>query len=189
MMNLESIYRSLLEALKETQIPFAFIGALAATAWGRPRSTNDMDLVVLCDDQSFARLRAALEQRDFSMGKGVGALDSSDVLPDIAVFWAGPPPQTRLDVFIAKLAFEREVIATARSAIVLGEEVPTASPEAMLIYKLLANRPKDDLDVEGIIRVRKMAGHRLDWAFLERWADDWGIRDRLEKLRSSWSEA
>ena len=55
----------------------------------------------------------------------------------------------------------------------------------MLIYKLLAGRPKDDLAIEGIVQVRRMAGHSFDWALLERWAEDWGIDDRLQKLRSA----
>jgi hypothetical protein len=182
---LEEIYSALLDALAQTATPHAFIGALAAIAWGRPRATTDIDLVVACDVKTFTPLKDALVARGFSPGQGVGPADSADPLPDIAVFWAGPAPQTRIDVFIAKLDFEHSVLATARSARVFGRDVPTASPEAMLIYKLLANRPKDALDVEAIVEARKLAGQTLDWAFLERWAREWGISDRLEALRRS----
>jgi hypothetical protein len=180
---LEEIYSALLDALAETSTPYAFIGALAAIAWGRPRATTDIDLVVACDTATFQPLSDALVVRGFSPGKGVGPSDASDPLPDIAVFWAGPAPQTRLDVFIAKLDFERSVLATARRARVFGREVPTASPEAMLIYKLLANRPKDALDVDAIVEARQLAGEALDWEYLERWAKEWGIIERLEAVR------
>lgn len=96
------------------------------------------------------------------------------------MFWGGPAPQIRVDLFIAKLDFEREVLATARAGVIFGREVRVAGPEAMLIYKLVANRPKDALDVETIFEARRLAGERLDWSRLERWAGEWGISERLE---------
>ena len=66
----------------------------------------------------------------------------------------------------------------------LRGDVATASPEARLIYKLLANRPKDALDVDAIVEVRRLAGETLDWEFLERWATKWGIAERLAPLRA-----
>ena len=132
-MTLEQVYAQLLSALRATQIPFAFIGALGAIAWGRPRATSDLDLVVTADSASFAALRTRLLANGFSEGAGVGPADTSDPLPDIAVFWAGEAPAVRVDVFIAKLDFEREVVASAMESMLLGAAVPVARPEAMLV--------------------------------------------------------
>ncbi len=183
-MSLEEVYAQVLQALRQSGTSFAFIGALGATAWGRPRATTDLDLVVACDEAGFSTLRAALLAAAFSEGAGVGPAEPSDRLPDIAVFWAGAPPATRVDVFIAKLEFEREVVSTAIRARVFGELVPVACPEAMLVYKLLASRPKDLLDIEGILEGRALAGQAIDWALARRWAVAWGIEDELDGLRS-----
>lgn len=182
-MSLEAVYGALLAALRSTGTPYAFIGALGAMAWGRARATTDLDLVVIATDASFAALRAALLREGFEAGAGVGPAEPTDTLPDIAVFWAGRGPATRVDVFIAKLGFEREVVERAVPATIFGQVVPVARPEAMLVYKLLASRPKDLLDIEGMLETRATAGWRLDWSLAEAWAEPWGIADKVRALR------
>jgi hypothetical protein len=61
--------------------------------------------------------------------------------------------------------------------------VRLACPEASIVYKLLAARPRDVDDVEGILEARAAAGDALDWGFLDRWAEAWGIGHRLEPYR------
>ncbi len=114
----------------------------------------------------------------------MGPADAEDPLPDIAVFWAGANSGTRLDVFIAKLDFEREVVATAITARIFGVEVPIAKPEAMLVYKLLASRPKDLIDVQAILEGRALAGQAIDWELTRRWASVWGIEQKVDELRA-----
>lgn len=183
-MTLEQVYSRLLAALRETQTPFAFIGALGAIAWGRPRATTDLDLVIVCDEPRFLRLRDELVAAGFDEGAGVGPADPADRLPDIAVFWAGEKPAIRVDVFIAKLDFEREVVASALESTLFGTAVPVARPEAMLVYKLLASRPKDLIDVDAIVEGRSLAGVAIDWDLTRRWASEWGIEDKVDALRS-----
>ena len=160
------------------------MGALGAIAWGRPRATTDLDLVVVCDEVRFGALRDALVLAGFQEGAGVGPADPGDLLPDIAVFWAGARPAVRVDVFIAKLDFEREVVSTAMQAQLFGVIVQVARPEAMLVYKLLASRPKDLIDVESIIEGRSMAGYAIDWGLTRRWAEVWGIEGKVDELRA-----
>lgn len=183
-MTLEEVFTRLLAALKASDAPDAFIGALGAIAWGRPRATTDLDLVVLSDLERFNTLRAQLVAVGFEEGAGVGPAESSDPLPDIAVFWAGANPATRVDIFIAKLEFERDVVGTAQTARLFGEEVPLARPEAMLVYKLLASRPKDLIDVDAILEGRALAGVVIDWGLARRWAVEWGIEEKVDTLRA-----
>jgi hypothetical protein len=62
--------------------------------------------------------------------------------------------------------------------------VRLAAPEASIIYKLLARRPRDLDDVDGIFAARSAAGEGLNWEFLETWAGEWGIAKELEPYRS-----
>jgi hypothetical protein len=139
--------------------------------------------VVLAGD-SWSRLNQALAARGFRAGRTVGPAEPGDDLPDIAMFHTTGTPSVRLDVFVAKTDFERAVVDSARSAAVLGTHVRLARPEASIIYKLLAHRPKDVEDVEGIFQARRAAGDALDWTFLDRWAEEWGIGDRLAPYRA-----
>lgn len=81
----------------EAGVPFAFMGAMGAVAWGRARATSDLDAVVAVSESSFSVLKAALLKRDFTVGAGVGPAEPTDVLPDIAQFWLGSDPAVRVD--------------------------------------------------------------------------------------------
>lgn len=187
-LDLRGTFFAVVEALAAVGLPHAFIGALPVLAWGRVRATTDIDLVVLAGED-WNRLTEELRRRGFSPGRTVGPFDSSDALPDISSFGGPGDPSVRVDVFVAKTNFERAVIDTARTASVLGTTVRLARPEASIIYKLLASRPKDLADVEAIFEARQAAGDRLDWSFLERWAEDWEIAERLEPYRARFARS
>jgi hypothetical protein len=180
--DVQGTFRSVVEALQDCGLPYAFIGALPVLAWGRVRATTDIDLVIAAESE-WARLERAFRKRGLQRSKSVGPADSSDPLPDIAMFRAQHAAGTRVDVFIAKTDFERAVIDGARTATVLDTSVRLARPEASIVYKLLAARPRDVDDVEGIFEARAAARDVLDWTFLERWTEAWGISDRLEPYR------
>lgn len=176
-------------ALTECGVKHVFIGALPVLAWGRPRATTDVDVVVFADPAQFQTLSRAFVARHMTEGRHIGPAEPSDPLPDIAVFWARTIPPVRVDVFIGKMDFERVVLERGRSANVLGEELRLAAPEASIIYKLIAYRAKDVADIEAIFESRASAKDSLDWQFLDRWAREWGIEDRLEPYRRRFGSA
>ncbi len=55
-----------------------------------------------------------------------------------------------------------------------------ATPEDLIVLKLIANRSRDRLDVEELARHR-----RIDWPYVEEWATTWGVADRLQALRDT----
>ncbi len=173
-----------LGALERTGKRIVLIGALAAIRWGLVRATSDIDLVVSADGETWDEVRRALVSHGLTEGQHVQS-DAADALPDIAFFWSGAAPSTRVDVFLGKTAFETAVLATAVPVIVEGVGVHAASAEAVIIYKLLASRPKDSHDVQMVFDAAAQGRSSLDWAFLTKWADWWGISDRLEPFKQS----
>ncbi|MGV3621660.1 MAG: hypothetical protein ACO1OB_12625 [Archangium sp.] len=71
------------------------MGALGAIAWGRARSTTDLDVVASVSESSFEALRIDLLARGFVEGSGVGPAEPDDALRDIAQFWLGEAPPKR----------------------------------------------------------------------------------------------
>ena len=177
-------FAALNEAIAASGIEHAYLGAFAAIAWGRLRSTSDLDIVIGFVPEDWERLKAELTRRGGRLGKGTGPTDPSDVLPDIMACWIGSAPAIRIDIFLAKTDFEREALATAKDATVFDTPIRVVKAEASVIYKLLASRAKDILDVEAIFEARREAGDMLDWGFLERWAAYWEIADRLAPYRT-----
>jgi hypothetical protein len=57
-------------------------------------------------------------------------------------------------------------------------EVPIASPEDLIILKLIANRRQDLLDVESILR---RCLWTLDQKYFREWLEFWELGERLQK--------
>jgi hypothetical protein len=179
--DIKATFERVVDALNEVQAPYAFIGALAAVEWSRSRSTSDIDLVIAIDDARWIELDRALQKRGLTPS---GAF--SPAKTDVAPYWSSGSPRVRVDVFIAKLPFEEAVLSTARPATVMGRAVRVASPEAVIVYKLLANRRKDGADLEAIFETRSLSGESLDWTFIDRWCREWELADRLAPWRDQW---
>lgn len=177
--DLVGAYERLQRALTRLGLAHAFIGALPVFAWARPRATADLDLVVACAAAEWPALLAAMRAEGFELRSQAGPALPSDVTPDIGFFWLEAAQPVRADVFVAKTAFEHAVLATARETEVFGKSMKVATAEASIVYKLLASRTKDVADVEALFEALSLSGAVVDWTFLERWAHEWGIEDRL----------
>ena len=140
---------------------FCFIGGLALQRWGEPRETIDVDLTLLTgfggeepfiqkllqkfqgrveDAARFARLRRVLLLRSAS---GVG-----------------------IDIALGALPFEESAVARASLFGFPGNiRLQTCSAEDLIVMKAFAARPRDWVDIDGII-VRQTG--KLDWTYIER---------------------
>jgi predicted nucleotidyltransferase len=89
-----------------------------------------------------------------------------------------------VDLLIAKTPFEEQVLRRAVRIEIGPRAVPIASPEDLIVYKLLADRPRDREDIRAVLRTQARAGRSLDWRHVGQWAAFWRITDRLQRLRS-----
>jgi hypothetical protein len=149
-----------LQALCEAQgWRFCFIGGLALQRWGEPRETVDVDLTLLTTfgreeifiDILLSRYEARIPNaRDYALVRRVLVLRNE----------AG----VGLDIALGVLPFEE--LAVARSSpfeFLENATIRTCSAEDLIIMKSFASRPKDWIDVEGILLRR----HALDWPYIE----------------------
>lgn len=160
---------------------FAIIGALARNAWAPPRATSDLDVAVLGDAAVLERIDGALAALGYRTVREQRA-DAADPLPDIKVFRSDDAELRQVDLLIAKTPFEEEVVRRAATVEIGSLELPVASPEDLIVYKLIADRPRDREDIEAVMRTLDRTGRELDWAHIERWARFWRIEDRLRRL-------
>lgn len=145
---------------------FCFIGGLAVLRWGQPRETVDVDLTLLTgfrDEDRF--IRVLLEHYQPRIAEAAQFAATRRVLLVQAESGVG------IDIALGGLPFE-ETAVDRSSLFTYPPEVPlrTCSVEDLIVLKTFAARPKDWMDVEGII-VRQ-AG-RIDWAY---------VRDQLLPL-------
>ena len=57
----------------------------------------------------------------------------------------------RLDLIFSTSPYEREAIARARTVDTAGQPVRFATPEDLVIHKMIAGRPRDLEDVRGVL--------------------------------------
>jgi hypothetical protein len=135
---------------------------MVVARWGEPRATRDVDATVLADFGEEAQLLSALLRKFPSR--------DPEPLPRaergrLALLTASNGVQ--LDLSFAAFPFEREVLDRASTwRIPPGTELNTCSAEDLVIYKLVAARPGDLVDVSGVVRRQ---GRRLDVDRIRRW--------------------
>ncbi|HUH03450.1 MAG TPA: nucleotidyl transferase AbiEii/AbiGii toxin family protein [Kofleriaceae bacterium] len=160
------------DILADNGLSAALIGGHAVNAWAEPRFTADIDITVAADADAIERVRQDLLARGYRIVREVGAELPSG--PDFLRLVRGSddPP---IDLQIAKTSFQEEVIRRARPG-----RPPIATPEDLIVLKLIAHRPKDLLDLRNLILLND-----LDWDYIEGWADAWEVRQRLDTLRTA----
>lgn len=165
----------LLDLLDEAGVEYAVIGGHAVNAWLEPRFTADVDVTVHAPPATMDRLKAVLASHGYRVTGEHGATQPSG--PDFVRFVSDGAGIT-LEVQASKTAFQREVLRRAAAA----GTPRIATPEDLIVLKLIANRPKDRIDLLGLLQL-----DGLDWAYVERWAAAWDVVDRLRALRGGGS--
>jgi hypothetical protein len=141
-------------------------------AWLEPRFTADIDVTVNVTPEGAGALRALLLSRGFTIDRELGSDLPSG--PDF-VRWLSTEGEI-LEIQSAKTAFQAEVVRRAETA--GGARV--ATPEDLLVLKLIADRMKDRVDIVGLVGLPD-----LDWAYVEHWAREWDVLESLERYRAA----
>jgi hypothetical protein len=178
--------RAAIDAATEAGVSYAVIGALARNAWAPPRATTDVDLALMVDPAGYARLLSALAARGFSVKRTIVA-DPGDPIPDVVLLDNPRALVHRTDLLIAKTPFEFEAVVEAVSHDI-GVTCRIVRPEHLVVYKLIAHRPRDLADAEDVIRTRELAGAPVDLDVVRRWAVEWGVEGQLDAVLARLSQ-
>lgn len=175
-----ALLRRVVEACTSAKVPYAVIGAVARNAWAPPRATTDIDLAVAVSEAAYRPLLDALRARGLLLKRAMTS-EASAAVPDLVLLEGPPGPVRRVDLLIAKTAFEREAIEQSVD-IDLGGSCRVVRPEHLIVYKLIAGRPRDVDDALEIARTRVLARQPVDAEIIRRWAIEWGVEERLDQL-------
>jgi hypothetical protein len=162
----------LAELLAGASIDYALIGGHAVNVWLEPRFTADVDVTVAAAPVDVERLKAALVAEGYALAREHGADLPSG--PDFIRF-VSSDGTIALEIQTAKTDFQRDVV---RRACTTEGPIRVATPEDLIVMKLIANRAKDRIDLEGLVRLAA-----LDWDYVERRALEWGVGEALNRVR------
>jgi hypothetical protein len=146
--------------LQQEGVRFLVIGGLAVVAVGEPRTTGDADAIAFMSAGEAASLISRAVAAGFELQESVERerLETTGTLR----FRRG---LFQIDLITASLPFEEVAFERAQYHQLFGIRLPFASPEDLILFKVLAGRDKDMLDAIGIARRHR---DHLDRAYLER---------------------
>ena len=184
-MSLSQFLTRLARVLEQVQVPWMLSGSLASAFHGTPRSTQDVDIIVVLTRERLGALLAALPEdvyyvSDTAAREALARAGQFNVI-DLETGW-------KADLILRKprpfslVEFGRRVERQ-----IMGVRVPVCTPEDIILSKLewaqkMGGSERQLGDARGVLELRRA---ELDFAYLEHWATELGITDLWESLRGA----
>lgn len=155
----------LLQSLADNKVQYVLVGGLAVQLHGFMRATFDVDLVLAMNDENLLRFIEVAKQHALVPGIPV----SIEALRDAAQIdqWhrekgmlAFSLREQRaggsvVDVLVRPPVTFECLSRNAVTGMLFGRSVAIASIEDLLVMKKFANRPKDQLDVAALEKIKR----------------------------------
>ncbi len=145
---LEDALEALARALVEAGAPWMVIGGIAVVAHGVRRFTTDIDVAVRGDEIELDRLLATLARHEIEPRIDDAA---SFAEANLVILARHVPTGVDLDVSLAWSTFEHEALAAAQTVRFGRVIAPMSTPDDLVVFKAIANRPKDVEDAEALL--------------------------------------
>jgi hypothetical protein len=179
-MEITGLLLKIAEILDKLKIPYIVTGGMAVSVWGRTRYTADVDIVV-----------ELLEKNINLLAKELLAVDKDVYVSEEAMLEAlkikgefnfiHPQSQLKVDFWVVKNAFNKQEINRAVVREIDGKKVNFASPEDLILSKLLWYQQSESTrqleDIESVLRISK-----VDMDYVKKTAEKQGTCGILEKL-------
>jgi hypothetical protein len=172
----ETVYR-IASTLEQEAIPHAFMGGIAINTWGIPRTTFDLDLAVSVPEEAWSRLFRSLDDRGFVIDEHFlrGFRDRLAGMEKVHIRIPVAAALVTVDLFLTTTPFLKSVLDRRVTVDPGGGPLWVITAADLILFKVLAGRPKDLLDVENVIAVQGLP----ERSHLEKWSRELGIEERL----------
>jgi hypothetical protein len=142
------------------------IGGQAVLLYGEPRLTRDIDVTLGLEPDALPSLLRFVEDAGLTP-----LVDPEPFVKETLVLpCADGGTGIRVDFILSFSPYEQEALQRVRKERLGTASVSFASPEDVIIHKIVAGRPRDLEDVQGILA--KTPG--VDRPYIRRWLHDLG---------------
>lgn len=163
-------------ALREAGVDHVFVGSLAVAAFGVPRTTADLDVVVAYREEDAPALAEAFHRQGFQ----VSPEDLRDALAERSHCTVYDTRSAfRVDLAPVQGHADEDAIRQSVRVQWRGAALPVAAPEHTIVMKLVYGSEQDLEDALGIY-VRQSS--RLDGNRMREFARDQGVLQALRDL-------
>ena len=175
-MTLQGLFERLVAALNTADVPYMLTGSYASSAYGRPRATQDIDIVIFPTRDQLVRLIEQLPNTSYyaTIEEAIDALRHRSMfnIIDFETGW-------KVDFIIPKFTeFNEEEFERRREIEVGGVRLFVASPEDIVIAKLQwAKESQSERQLEDAAGVISSQASKLNRAYIERWVRKLGLQE------------
>lgn len=176
-MSVEHVFREVQRALDSAGIPYMVTGSFASSAFGDPRASKDIDIVIApTREQLIELVRQFPSDRYHAVeDEALEALAHGNMF-NIIDYHSG----WRVDLILKKARpFSDEEFSRRTEVELAGLRLTVSTAEDILISKLewakLGESQRQIEDAAGVIRVQ---GSNLDTAYVERWVRELGLAEQ-----------
>jgi len=153
-------------------IPYCLVGGYAVSAYGVPRETGDIDVLVLIEQEPESVLR---QLRERGLEASLIKSELLDPVGDIITIDLGFPVQ----LIFAKYKYQRDAVQNAVTINYEGRPLRIAAPEDLILMKLKAAGPLDLSDAEYILQ---SSPAKIDLELLVSKARELKVNRRLTRM-------
>jgi len=189
-LDITEFLKLMLETLESAGVEYLIGGAIAEWAWGEPRATQDLDLVINLPIEAVVRFSKELEKRNMLVPADIilDAIveDRADIPLNAIHMYSG----LKADLYLMRDGDALRQSAFQRRALIdygppIGK-VYVHSPEDLILYKLmylgLSGQPKHARDIAAILRAKK---DQLDFRYIEEWVAQLGLGSVWKEMLDS----
>jgi hypothetical protein len=190
LLDIAAFLKLVIEALESAGVDYLIGGAIAEWAWGEPRATQDLDLVVRIPIKSVNKLSKELEKRDMLVPAEIIRDNILEDRADIPVNAIHMHSGLKADLYPVREGDElRQSAFQWRIQVDYGPPIGKVyihSPEDLILYKLmyfgLSQQSKHSRDIAAILKSKK---NELDMDYIEQWATRLGLSSLWKEMLDS----
>ncbi len=183
----DEFVRQVIAAVESAGVEYMIGGAVAVWAWGEPRATLDLDLVVNIPLNAVEQLSKELKKRDMLVPEEIILDNILEDRADLPINAIHMHSGYKADLYPLRKGDELRTSAfDRRQKIDLGVligEVYLHSPEDLIIYKLwyysISQQTKHIRDITSIVMT---LGDELDFNYVDYWVNKKGLTSIWEVL-------
>lgn len=173
-------FRSVFRFLNSSGIRYVVVGGVASGLKGEPRATTDVDIITFLPRIDLERfINFARKRRIHLSARKLRKHAYSDAFFRLMI--AG----TQVDFIIGASGFEFDVLTRSKVERLFGLNVPVASPEDLILMKLVSGRALDWNDAKAI---QFRCGARIDREYIESWAKRLKVQRGRGRVIDRWKK-
>ena len=186
-LGLAGFLKLVIEALNAAGVEYLIGGAIAEWAWGEPRATQDLDLVVKIPIKAINKLSKELEKRDMLLPAEIILETIMEDRADIPINAIHMYSGLKADLYPVREGDElRQSAFQRREQVDYGPPIGNVyihSPEDLILYKLmyfgLSQQSKHSRDIGAILKAKK---NELDLDYIEGWVTRLGLSSLWKEM-------